>query len=95
MRGEKTGGRKAGTPNRKTREVAELLAELGCDPIEGMARIAQNPKASLELRGRMYAEIAPYLYAKRKSVELTANATVSVAEILRAKRMERMKAVAS
>ncbi len=35
-------GRKKGTPNKRTIEVAERLAALGCDPIEGMARIAQG-----------------------------------------------------
>lgn len=38
----KTGGRKKGTPNKKTQEVIERLKELNCDPIEGMARIAMN-----------------------------------------------------
>lgn len=67
--GRKTGGRVAGTPNRKTRDVEELLASLDCDPIRGMAEIARNPEASLELRGRMNAELAQYLYPKRKAVE--------------------------
>jgi hypothetical protein len=67
--GRKTGGRVAGTPNRKTRDVEELLASLDCDPIRGMAEIARNPEASLELRGRMYAELSQYVYPKRKAVE--------------------------
>lgn len=33
-------GRKKGTLNKGTYEVREKLAKLGCDPIEGMARIA-------------------------------------------------------
>jgi hypothetical protein len=67
--GRKTGGRVAGTPNRKTRDVEALLASLDCEPIRGMAEIARNPEASLELRGRMNAELAQYLYPKRKAVE--------------------------
>jgi hypothetical protein len=67
--GRKTGGRTAGTPNRKTQEVRELLESLGCDPIRGMATIAMNLDATLELRGRMNAELAGYLYPKRKAVE--------------------------
>ncbi len=69
--GQKTGGREAGTPNRKTKEVADLLSSLGHNPIEAMVRIARNPKASLELRGRMNAELAHYVYPKRKAVEHT------------------------
>src|SRR6516162_391707 len=64
--GHKTGGRKAGTPNRKTREIGELLESLGHNPIEAMVQIATDPEASLELRGRMNAELAQYVYPKRK-----------------------------
>jgi hypothetical protein len=38
-----------------------------------MVRIATNPKASLELRGRMNAELAQYVYPKRKAVEVAAD----------------------
>jgi hypothetical protein len=62
-------GRKKGTPNRITREAAERLEDLGCDPIEGMARLAGDTKNTPELRGRMYAELAQYVYPKRKAVE--------------------------
>jgi hypothetical protein len=72
-KGHKTGARTAGTPNRKTQEVSELLESLGCDPVEGMARIATNEKHSPELRGRMFAELAQYVYPKRKAVELAAD----------------------
>jgi hypothetical protein len=70
-KGHKTGGRVAGTPNRKTEEAAELLESLGCNPIEGMARIAMNEKHAPELRGRMYAELAQYVCPKRKAMELS------------------------
>ena len=69
--GHKTGGRAAGTPNRKTKEVAELLASFDHNPIEAMVAIARNPKASLELRGRMNSELAQYVYPKRKAIEYT------------------------
>jgi hypothetical protein len=68
--GHKTGGRKTGTPNRKTREIGELLESLGHNPIEAMVAIATDPNASLELRGRMNAELAQYVYPKRKAVEV-------------------------
>lgn len=69
--GRKTGGCVAGTPNRQTRDVQELLASLGCDPIQGMAEIASNPEASLELRGRLNAELAKYVYPKGRAAEHT------------------------
>jgi len=54
----KTGGRKKGTPNKKTQEVIERLKELGCDPIEGMAKIAMgvSPCVSCEESGFIKAE---------------------------------------
>lgn len=38
----KTGGRQKGTPNKRTQEIQEKLEKLGCDPIEGLARIAKQ-----------------------------------------------------
>jgi hypothetical protein len=35
-----------------------------------MVRIATDPNASLELFGRMNAELAQYVYPKRKAVEV-------------------------
>lgn len=67
--GHKTGGRKKGTPNRRTAEVAERLAALDCDPLEGMAALAMDDSNAPELRGRMYAELAQYLYPKRRAIE--------------------------
>ena len=65
----KTGGRQAGTPNRATADVIAKLEALGCDPIEGMARIAMDEGNSPELRGKMYAELACYIAPKRKAID--------------------------
>lgn len=70
MKGAKTGGRTAGTPNKRTAELTERLAELDCDPLEGLARIAADPATEPALRARVYADLLPYLYPKRKAVEL-------------------------
>jgi hypothetical protein len=68
-KGFKTGGRTAGTPNKRTQDVIERLAALNCDPIEGMARIAMDEANAPELRGRMFSELAQYVAPKRKAVE--------------------------
>jgi hypothetical protein len=68
--GFKTGGRTKGTPNRKSVEVMDKLEALGCDPIEGMARLAMDTSNSPELRGKMLSELAQYLYPKRKALEV-------------------------
>ena len=67
--GRKTGGRLAGTPNRRTVEVIERLEVLGCDPIEGMALIAMDATTPIEVRARMFAELAGYVAPKRKAVD--------------------------
>lgn len=71
MKGVKTGGRHKGTPNKLTQTVREILAELNCNSIEGMALLAMDKNNTPELRGRMYAELAQYEYSKRRAVELS------------------------
>jgi len=68
--GKKTGGRQAGTPNKRTAAITERLEAIGCDPIEGMAQLAMDSTNSPELRGRMFAELAQYVAPKRKAVEI-------------------------
>lgn len=34
-----------------------------------MARIAADPKAPIELRARMYAELAQYVHPKRRAID--------------------------
>lgn len=92
-KGHKTGGRVAGT-HRRTQEIQELLESLGHNPIKAMVEIANNPKASLDLRGRMNAELLPYLYPRRKAVEVSGAdghaIEMSIAEELRAARNARL-----
>jgi len=80
--GKKTGGRVAGTPNKRTSELVDRLEALGCDPVEGMAKIAMDDSNPPELRGRMYAELAGYVYPKRKAVEVKADEGPMVTFIL-------------
>jgi hypothetical protein len=69
--GEHRGGRAPGTPNKRTTELVERLAELDCDPLEGLAAIAADPNTDAALRARVYADLLPYLFPKRKAVELS------------------------
>ena len=70
---QKTGGRKKGTPNKKSQEITDRLAEIDCDPIMGMARIAVEAESNGEfvLAGNMYKELAQYIAPKRKAVEVS------------------------
>lgn len=65
----KTGGKKKGYINKLAATVREKLEELGCDPIEGMARIALDEKNAIEVRVKCQSELANYIYPKRKAVE--------------------------
>lgn len=69
----KTGGRKKGAINRRSKEVMEILDKLGCNPIEGMADIAKRALEDddLALAGNMYKELAQYVAPKRKAIEHT------------------------
>jgi hypothetical protein len=66
----KTGGRVRGTPNRATDALARKLTKLGCDPIEGLAKLALDPATETSLKVRCFAELAQYIYPKRKAVDL-------------------------
>ena len=60
-----------GKPLKHTQEIADKLAALGCDPITGMAEIAEEARATgdLALAGQMYKELAQYIAPKRKAIE--------------------------
>lgn len=68
----KTGGRKRGTPNKRTEDLVERIKEaMGEDwcPIVALARIAEDEETSLDMRVKCLSEIAPYLQPKRKATE--------------------------
>ena len=83
QKGQRLVGRQKGTPNCKTVEVEEKLAALGCDPIEGMARLALDENNSPELRGKMLSELAQYILPKRKAVEHSGTIEPTLLEILK------------
>ena len=56
--------------------IAKLEA-LGCDPIEGMARIAMDEANTPELRGKMYAELSCYIAPKRKAIDHSSDGSMS------------------
>jgi|TARA_R110000822_G_scaffold199608_1_gene337300 hypothetical protein len=79
-KGVKTGGRVKGTPNKPTQNIIDKLAELDCDPIEGMATIARQAmdENDLILAGSMFKELAQYVAPKRKSIEMTGDVNLDV-----------------
>ena len=68
---EKLGGRKQGTPNKKTLIKADdLLIELDVNPIQRLIEIAKSDLTSIDQKINCYKEIAKYSYPKFKSQEL-------------------------
>jgi hypothetical protein len=54
-----------------SRDVQAQLLELDCDPIAGMAKLANDDTVPTVLRARMFAELATYIAPRRKAVELS------------------------
>ena len=69
----KTGGRTKGVPNKRTYELSQKIQSLGVDPVEGLAKILAEEGVSNELKVKIYTELLPYLYPKRKVVHSDAN----------------------
>lgn len=68
----------AGTPNRRTEELAFRLRALGVDPVTALAQIAVDANASLELRARVHTELLSYLFPKRKALDVSVPAQQSI-----------------
>jgi hypothetical protein len=68
-------GRKKGSAGKKTLAIEDRLSKLGCDPIAGMAKIAEEAMLikDYQLAGSMYKELAQYVAPKRKAVEVSGN----------------------
>src|SRR3954453_4593883 len=62
-------GRPAGSQNKRSLAVEAKLAELGCDPITAMALLAMDETVAIELRIKLYCELAGYVAPKLKAIE--------------------------
>jgi hypothetical protein len=76
-------GRPKGSRNKQTLAVTDRLEALGCDPIEGMAKIAMDESADLSLRAQMFKELAQYTAPKRKAVEMKTEGELSLVDVIR------------
>ena len=77
-KGIKTGGRAPGTPNKKTRELTELLAERmgpSWSPVAELARLSADESLPVDLRVKCLAEVAPYVHGRRAPVRDPADTT--------------------
>lgn len=60
-------GRPIGAKNKRKTFIAEKIARTGCEPIEGMARVANEALLSNDyaLAGEMCKELAQYIARKQ------------------------------
>lgn len=82
----KTGGRKKGTPNKKTLGLEEALELHDLDIIATLAETL--PQLAPSERAGVLISMMGYLYPKRKAVELSADNTVT---LLNAKEVPKQK----
>lgn len=66
-------GRPKGQANKRSKEIADRLEQLNCDPIEGMAMIANDTSLDHGLRLAAFKELAQYVAPKRKAVDVDAS----------------------
>lgn len=64
------GGRQKGTPNKSTEDLLAICEKHGVNVFESMVILAAG-EANRDKKFEKMAELAPYLYAKRKAVELS------------------------
>ena len=61
-------GRQKGTPNKKTKELIEILGSF--NPAEKLVQI-YNETDNLELKAGICKDLMKYVYPQRKAVEMT------------------------
>jgi len=65
----KTGGRKKGVRNRRTRELLERIEASGITPLDYMLQVMRNTKAPLAIRFEAARQAAPYIHPKLAAIE--------------------------
>lgn len=75
----KTGGRTAGTPNKKTERLMDLLGEYGIEPIKEIVNLLPSltPKEQVDV----YRDLLSYIYPKRKAIEHSGETTSPLTEL--------------
>jgi hypothetical protein len=65
----KTGGRRAGTPNKVNGSIHDMMKALGCDPRMVLARICMNAQNPAELRRKAASDLMGFMYPRLNSVD--------------------------
>ena len=66
----KTGGRKKGTPNKRTLALMDQLELLAFNPVDELAKIVRTQEPlDAKVRADICLELISYLFPKRKAIE--------------------------
>src|SRR5260221_7486186 len=68
--GERRGGRRKGTPNKKTREFRESVEASGLTPLEYMLAVLRDETAPVERRHEMAKAAAPFVHPRLQTTKL-------------------------
>lgn len=63
-KGQKTGGRKKGSPNKRTTQFQHRVASEGITPLEYMLQVLRDASAEYSRRDDMAKAAAPYIHSK-------------------------------
>lgn len=69
--GTRFGGRKKGTPNKKTREFRDSVAAAGITPLEYMLAVLRDEKAPEERRDEMAKAAAPFIHPRLAAMKVS------------------------
>ena len=73
MRGKKTGGRRPGSRNRRTKELDEKAKKGGLLPLDYMLEVLRDTEQPALMRQDMAKAAAPYLHARRAPEDKAGN----------------------
>ena len=76
---KKTGGRKKGTPNKKTAELQEILG--GFNPAEKLMELYNKSTTKDDLKVLICKELMKYIYPQRKAIDTNITGGGFVVEI--------------
>jgi len=76
-KGERRGGRAKGTPNKATKNIQDMLRDMNCDPIEGLARLAVKARAEGDdkFEAQLLRDLSPYFAPKLTAGKLDTTVT--------------------
>jgi hypothetical protein len=80
-------GRPRGSVNKRSEEIEAKLQALGCDPAEGLAKIASEAWAEgdKDLAARCFTSLLPYIFPKLKISEISIAQVDAAERILQAR----------